>query len=341
MRYLAQPPAALAGGCEISTLGFGCAALMGRVGRADSLRALASATDAGITFFDTARSYGYGESERLLGEFLRGRRRQAILCTKFGIAAARPGWKQKVKPLAQAATALFPALRGFARRQAAGEIAAPQFSVAALHASFETSLRELQTDYVDLLLMHAATVEVLHQDDLLEALQRLVQAGKVRMAGISGDHATIAETFRRAPAVLTTAQFAMNPAHFHFASETRNAAARMFLVANHPFGGPAGVGQLLARVQAVATDPALPPNLRQKLAATDDHRLMPEIVFGCILEGTGVSAIVPAMMKPANLLDNIAALEHCRFTPGELAELRDALTPTANDPQAANSTPSR
>ena len=324
MRYIADPPAALAGGAKISKLGFGCAALLGRVGRRDSLLALGRAAEAGITFFDTARSYGYGESERLLGEFLRGRRLEAVVCTKFGIAAARPGWKQKVKPLAQAAIGVFPGLRGFARRQAAGEIAAPQFSVAALKASFETSLRELETDYVDLLLLHGATAAVLDQDDLLEALERLVEAGKVRMAGISGDHAAIAETFRRAPAVLTTAQFAMNPANFGFAAETLAAAKRMFLVANHPFGGPAGVGALLARVQGLAGDTSLPAELHEKLAR-HDQRLMPEIVFGCILEGTGVAAIVSAMMKAENLRENVAALDGCRFSAEELGVLRRRL----------------
>ena len=236
-----------------------------------------------------------------------GRRSEFVVCTKFGIAAARPGWKQKIKPLAQAAIGLVPSLRGFARRQAAGQIAAPQFSVDGLKTSFETSLRELGTDYVDLLLLHAATAEVLDQDDLLEAMGRLVEAGKVRMAGISGDHAAMAETFRRAPVQLTTAQFAMNPAHFGFAAETREAGKRMFLVANHPFGGPAGVGALLARVKALAEDAGVPAGLRERLAA-GDRRLMPEIVFGCILEGTGVSAIVPAMMKVENLRDNVAAI---------------------------------
>ena len=69
----------------MSVLGFGCAALMGRASRGESLKALGTALDAGITFFDTARSYGYGASEGLLGQFLQGRRDKVILCTKFGI----------------------------------------------------------------------------------------------------------------------------------------------------------------------------------------------------------------------------------------------------------------
>src|SRR5271154_5705663 len=130
---------------QISVLGFGCAPLMGRVGRRDSLAALAAAEDAGVNFFDTARSYGYGESEGLLGGFLKGRRQSMVICTKFGILPAKPGWKQKVKPLAQAAIRAFPVLRKYARRQAAGESAGGQFSIPILRESFETSLREPQT----------------------------------------------------------------------------------------------------------------------------------------------------------------------------------------------------
>ncbi|MFX6040902.1 aldo/keto reductase, partial [Acinetobacter baumannii] len=55
-------------------LGFGCAPMLGRVGRKDSLRALAIAYDNGIRHFDVARSYGFGEAEALLGEFLAGKR---------------------------------------------------------------------------------------------------------------------------------------------------------------------------------------------------------------------------------------------------------------------------
>ena len=211
MRFVDLPVSEYTGfASKISVLGFGCAPLMGRVGRADSLKALAAAENAGINFFDTARSYGYGESEGLLGGFLKGRRQSAVICTKFGILPPKGGWKQRMKPLAQAAIRVFPGLRKYARRQAAGETVGGQFSVAVLRESFETSLRELQTDYVDMLIMHAAPPEVLDQDTLLEAMERLVESGKVRMAGISGDHPAIAETFRRQPRMLTTAQFALN-----------------------------------------------------------------------------------------------------------------------------------
>jgi aryl-alcohol dehydrogenase-like predicted oxidoreductase len=298
---------------------------MGRVGRKDSLLALKAAEDAGINFFDTARSYGYGECERLLGSYFKGRRQSVVICTKFGILPVQGGWKQKVKPLAQAAVRLFPGLRKHARKQAGVQSVSGQFSVEVLRKSFETSLRELQTDYVDMLLLHGASLAVLDQDDLLEAMERLVASGKVRMAGISGDHAVIAETFRRQPTMLTTAQFAVNQSCLDFVRETRRPEARkMLLVGNHPFGGPAGVALAEESIHAIRGSSEMPAGLREKLDPKDPQ-LMSEILLNGILQGTGVSAVLPSMVRNSSLTSNVRAVESCRFTGEELEVLRNAL----------------
>lgn len=69
----------------LTALGFGCSAMGGRVSTRQSLVALGAAYDAGITLYDTARSYGYGQAETILGNFLRGRRDTVVISTKFGI----------------------------------------------------------------------------------------------------------------------------------------------------------------------------------------------------------------------------------------------------------------
>jgi len=306
-------------------LGMGCSAVLGRTGRRESLAALGAAWDAGITFYDTARSYGYGESEALLGEFFAGERRhRAAICTKFGILPAAKGWKQRIKPLAQAAVRLLPALRGVAQRQAAGQIVVGEFSVELLRTSLETSLRALRTDYVDMLLMHAAPTSVLAQDDLLGALTRLVEEGKLRRAGISGELDAITASFVQHPRGLTTAQFAMNSAQMRFAEQTEKAAREgWLLVANHPFGGPAGVSDCRRKIEAMRESEALPVSLREKL--TPDAQLMPEVVLNTILSGTGVHAVIPAMMRAEHFASNLRAVEHCRFTPEELGLLRKAM----------------
>jgi len=306
----------------MSVLGFGCAALLGRASRKESLTALATAFDSGITFYDTARSYGYGGSEGLLGEFFAGRRDQAVICTKFGILpASSGGWKQKIKPLARAVVKAIPALRKAAQAQAASQFVGGQFDVATLKSSFETSLRELRTDYVDMLILHAAPESVLAQDDLLEAMGRLVEAGKVRMAGISAELPVISIFFQARQKPLTTAQFALNLSLMDFVAQTQR-NADLLLVANHPFGGPGGNGA--TRIEALRQSPALPQTLREKLVP-GDPQVLPEVVLNCILLGTGVTSVIPAMMQPHHIASNIAAVENCRFSREELDLLRYAL----------------
>jgi aryl-alcohol dehydrogenase-like predicted oxidoreductase len=323
MRSIPLPCVSNANDTRLSVLGFGCAALLGRASRRDSITALNTALDAGITFFDNARSYGYGASEGLLGQFLPGRRDKVIVCTKFGILPVARNWKQMVKPVARAAIRLVPSLRQAAQRQAANQFNANQFSLNTLASSLDTSLRQLRTDYVDMLLMHEPPATVLQQQDLLEALSRLVEQGKVRMAGVSADLSITEKLFAQPPAPLTTAQFPVNFSDIAFTAQTAQQKG-LFLVANHPFGGPTGVDGTRERVAQLAASPQLSAELREKLS-TDDPQLLPELVFNAILSETGISAVVPAMMQPAHIHANIRAIENCRFTPAELAEIRAAL----------------
>jgi len=295
--------------------------MMGSASRRESLAALAAAADAAINFFDTARSYGYGASESLLGEFFRCRRDKVILCTKFGILPTPRTWKHSLKPIARTALKLFPALRKTARDQA-GQPTPNQFSVQSLRTSLEASLRALRTDYVDILLMHAAPIGVLAQQDLLEELARLVTAGKVRLAGISAETEVIAATFAQHPPIFQTAQFAANLSNFAFLNQIPT-GSKMFLVANHPFGGPLGVAETRRRIATLHTEPTLTPDLRAKLDPADPQ-LLPEVILNAILN-SGIDAIVPAMLNPTHLHANCRAIEQCRFTPTELTHLRSVL----------------
>ena len=324
MRRCPFLPGSGAGASEISELGFGCAAIGGRVSRKESLLALHAAYDAGITFYDTARSYGYGQSESVVGEFMQGRRESVVLCTKFGILpAAAGGWKQKIKPVAQLGIRLFPGLRQVARRQAGDQLVANQFTPETLRQSFETSLRELKTDYVDMLLLHAAPMTVLGQEELLEAMERLVQQGKVRMTGISAESAVIEEYFARRPKSLTTAQFALNLGNMGFA-ETTKRNGDLLLVGNHPFGGPDGAAAGKAAVARLRELPALSAELREKLDP-EDPQTLPELVLNTVLCETGLTAVVPAMMQLRHIRSNVQAVESCRFTAEELRTVRGYL----------------
>lgn len=149
-------------GIEVSEIGFGAwgiggiqngAIAYGPTKDQESKRAIQKAFDLGITFYDTADLYGYGHSEKLLGETLKPVRDQVVIASKVGF-------------------------KDFGGAQ--------DFSAAHIRTSLEASLKRLQTDYVDLYQLHSPPLQILEKEDpLIETLSSLVQAGKVRALGIA------------------------------------------------------------------------------------------------------------------------------------------------------------
>lgn len=111
------------------------------------------AFDAGVNFFDTANTYGNGESEVLLGKALQGRRREAIVATKF-FNPTGPG----------------PNDSGMSRVH--------------IMLAIEDSLRRLQMDYVDIYYIHHVDAQT-PLEEMLRALDDLVRQGKVRYIACS------------------------------------------------------------------------------------------------------------------------------------------------------------
>ena len=135
---------------EVSTICMGCWAIAGGAvwgpqDEQDALDAIAASLDAGANFFDTAPGYGSGESEELLGRALKGRRNNAIIATKLSRSDARKS----------------DAIR-----------------------ACEDSLRRLQCDHIDLYQIHWPNRDVPF-DETADALQTLVDQGKVRAVGVS------------------------------------------------------------------------------------------------------------------------------------------------------------
>jgi len=119
----------------------------------DSIRIIHAALDGGINFVDTADVYSAGESEEIVGQALRGRRDDVVLATKAH------------SPMGED-----PNMRGNSRRWIVREV--------------ESSLRRLQTDYIDLYQMHRPDPDT-DIDETLSALSDLVRSGKVRAIGSS------------------------------------------------------------------------------------------------------------------------------------------------------------
>lgn len=171
---------------SVSQLAFGCSSIMGRVGRAQALRALAIGFERGINYFDIARSYGYGQAERVLGEFLRGRRDRCVVATKVGITPTLPGLLNRaILPVARSIASYVPALQRLAsrRRQALAGVSQGKFQVDQVRSSVETSLRELRVDHVDLLLLHEVRSQDFENEGFLRTLEDIVQSGKARALG--------------------------------------------------------------------------------------------------------------------------------------------------------------
>jgi aryl-alcohol dehydrogenase-like predicted oxidoreductase len=309
-------------GMTSSALGFGCSAVMGRVGRGASLAAMGAALDAGVTFFDTARSYGYGEAEAVLGEFLLARRDAVVVSTKFGILPAKSSTiKRALKPVARGLLRLAPGARKVMQGPIAAQFSSGHFTVEAMRSSLEASLRALKTGYVDLFFLHLPPVSVLQQDDLFAALEQLTAEGKVLRFGVAAE-ASVA--MAALGAGLRTVQFPCNLFDAGLAGKLGGFGSDVVAIANHPFGGPQRIVESKRLIYELAQEPETPEPLRFKLWKLDDV-VLADLVLNMITSGTGIKVVVPSMLRLEHLQANVAAMEHSRFTAEELAWLRRRL----------------
>lgn len=140
-------------GLKVSVSGLGCNNFGRRCNPQETASVVHAALDAGVTLFDTADFYSAGLSEEYLGQALKGRRKDAVVATKFGLPLAKGPYEG-----------------GASRRY--------------VMQACEASLRRLGTDYIDLYQLHfpdAATPI----EETLRALDDLTRAGKIRYAGSS------------------------------------------------------------------------------------------------------------------------------------------------------------
>ncbi len=292
---------------------------MGRVGRGPSLRALGEAFDQGITFFDTARSYGYGRSESLLGEFLVGKRDKVVISTKFGILPAPQNrFKDAIKPIARQVLKMLPGARSVVQKQIGAQFQRDQFGVDILRASLESSLRELRTDYVDVLFLHSPPASVMNQDELFLELERLVAAGKIRLAGISSNRELVAEIKGTAPPIIQAYQIpaALPMQLSEGVRKSENSSIdRPFVVANSPFGGTQGLVQTRELMLELVEDAEF--GFASRFGSLDSG-LLADLVLNLIVCDTDIDVVVPAMMRAEHIRSNCAAFSRSRFTAADL-----------------------
>ena len=145
-------------GLDVSIQGLGCMEIAGWYGARDDAEAIAAldrALELGINFFDSADVYGAGENEEFLGRWLKGRRDQVILATKFGST-----WDDNGRPT--------------------GISGAPDH----VRAACDASLARLNIDTIDLYYQHRVDPDV-PIEETVGAMADLIKAGKVRYIGLS------------------------------------------------------------------------------------------------------------------------------------------------------------
>ena len=163
-------------GVKVSPLGLGTARMAGlgwrddlaqdpSQAKRDAVRQIQAAVDLGVTFFDTADNYGQGFCECTLGEALRGRREGIVVSTKFG---EDPMPDQEDPWSLDAGT---------------------------VERACEASLRRLGDQCIDLYLLHRRDYPLERAPEMMEVLEELVCAGKIRYYGWSTDDVERARLF--------------------------------------------------------------------------------------------------------------------------------------------------
>jgi len=138
-------------------LGFGCGRLKAGSEKANALRLVHTALDLGIRHFDTAPPYGLGTSESVLGEALKGRQESVTVFTKAGLGRpASPGLMQTARAMIKPLANHIPGLRQAVLKGMSHRASPANFNPDFIAKSFDTSLRLLQRDRVDCLLLHEA-----------------------------------------------------------------------------------------------------------------------------------------------------------------------------------------
>lgn len=277
-------------GLRVSEIGLGAWQLGNRADwtggpdEAESLAIVRAALDGGVTFFDTAPSYGGGESMRILGQALRGRRDEVVLCTKFGHGPD-----------------------------------GTDFSVDRLRGSVEDSLRRLQTDVLDIVVMHNPPAELFDgtRAPHYEEFEKLKTEGLIRAYGSSLDWPQELDT------LLAT---------------TRSRAAEVFLSAFHQEtwpaierAGAAGAGTVVkvalesgwlagrytadsvfTDIRARWTDEEI--RRRAELTALFTRLVPPgltpaQTALRFVLANSGVSTVIPGAKSVAQVESNLAAAD--------------------------------
>ena len=149
---------------EVSEVAFGVWTVStnwwGKIDEDEALNLLVRAFDLGVNFFDTADTYGTGYGEEILAKAFKKQRHEIIIGTKFGYDfysnVEREGHQERPQDFT------------------------PEF----IRFACEQSLKRLNTDYIDLYQLHNPRIDTIEKDEVFDALDELVNEGKIRYYGV-------------------------------------------------------------------------------------------------------------------------------------------------------------
>jgi aryl-alcohol dehydrogenase-like predicted oxidoreductase len=308
MGYILKRPLGNSG-LDVSIVGLGCNNFGRRVDLAGTRAVLDAAIAEGVTFLDTADIYGSGVSEEFLGQALEGRRDQVILATKFGMDM--------------------------------GDGRGPRGSSDYIRHAVESSLRRLRTDVIDFYWYHRPD-GVTPISETLDALDKLVEAGKVRAIGASNFSAAQLDEADAVAAEAGLTRFTAVQNEYSLLvrdaeDEVLPACERLgigfvpffplasgLLTGKYRRGEPGPAGARLSGRDQIATDEQ--HELVERLQRYADERgvALTDVAIGALLAHEAVSSVIAGATKPDQVRANAAAAGWSP-TAGDQAALRKIL----------------
>jgi aryl-alcohol dehydrogenase-like predicted oxidoreductase len=304
-------------GLQVSVAGLGCNNFGPRLDAAGTKVIVEKALDLGITYFDTADAYGKGLSEEYLGAALKPHRRDVVIATKT-FYPMKPG----------------PYWSGTSRKY--------------LMESLEDGLRRLDTDYIDLYIMHRYDPKT-PIEETLRTLDDMVSSGKVRYIGTSGHTAAqvveaewAARAGNRERYIAAMAEYSLivrEPKQELIPICERYGIgfipyfplASGFLTGKYRPGQPGPAGSRLSESnpssQSILTDANFA--LLGKLEAfcrESGHTLL-EVAIGWLAAQSAVPSVIAGATRPEQVEENVAA-SNVRLSADEMAAIDAILTGT-------------
>jgi len=314
-------------GLKVSELGLGCSSLGNSVfnygDESEFFEVLNYAFENGINFFDTADTYGFGNSEALIGKAFRNKRDKVIIETKVGFLPSSLSSRAKflIPFLGNARKLIIPFKKNLKKLSKKNQ----DFSRGHIRQSIEKSLTRLKTDYIDVYLLHNPPTKIIKEGEVFKILDELKTEGKIRFYGISAGNIDDAVLCLSVPGISVLA--------VEFNLHNQEAALKLFpLLENKQMGivvkVPLARG-LLTKNGKVKTgsfsynekpDSKYKENL-EKLENEINKKILPEAAIRFILEYQQVSTFIVGTRTLAHLKENLGILSNQSLTNDELRKI--------------------